>query len=83
MACEKIPNPHGGMIIACNRGQRLKPCVSPGCTKGGDRLCDFKLRGSKAGQTCDAPVCTGHAHRVSSGVDYCPAHAKEDRRLVP
>ena len=66
--------PDGTTAIVCSRGGGpRKACVV--CGRGADLLCDFKLTGPKAGQTCDRALCAKHTHRPSVGVDYCPAHA--------
>ncbi len=57
MGCERIP---GGFI--CSRGQRAKPCGVAHCTRPSVALCDFPLKGKKAGQTCDRALCTYHRH---------------------
>lgn len=60
------------MAIACSRsGQKCAVC-------GGraTKLCDYPLRGSKEGQTCDRPLCARHAKSIGPGIDYCPAHAR-------
>lgn len=59
MACEtfKAEMPDGRPVygIVCTRGQRRRRCVD--CGRPADYLCDWKLRGRKAGKTCDRPVC--------------------------
>lgn len=67
--------PIGAFI--CSRGRRQRePCTVPGCRGDGVVLCDFVLRGPKAGRTCDRRVCRGHAKNVGPDKDYCPVHAK-------
>lgn len=63
-------------IIVCRRGRqrRSAPCSAPNCSEPHTRLCDFPLRGSKAGRTCDAKICDGHATCAGPGKDYCPPH---------
>lgn len=56
-----------------------RPCVM--CGAGHSKLCDFKLRGAKVGQTCDRPLCTkcaipGGKTEDGQKIDYCPAHAE-------
>ena len=66
-------------MIVCRRGQRLRsaaPCSVPGCGEKHTHLCDYPLKGKKAGKTCDAKLCEGHATRIATGQDRCPAHAK-------
>lgn len=69
-------------IIVCRRGPRRRaaPCSVPGCSASHERLCDFPLKGKKAGQTCDAKLCLEHATRVGLDRDYCPPHAKLAKR---
>ena len=80
MSCEPVPG--GG--FACSRGRR-RSCSVPGCTNSATLLCDYPLKGPKAGKTCDRDLCVMHAARRghqtfdgrSNTVDYCPAHAAE------
>lgn len=61
-------------VIVCRRGRRrAAPCSV--CSEPHTKLCDFPLKGSKEGQTCDAKLCDTHASR-SGPPDYCPAHAR-------
>jgi hypothetical protein len=55
-------------------GQRMKPCKY--CGAPGEKLCDYPLRGPKAGQTCDAPMCAKCAYHVPPNSDYCRLHRK-------
>lgn len=64
---------HGDVtFIACSRG--AKPCVS--CGDRSTKLCDFPLRGTKAGKTCDAAICARCAVAAGKNVDYCPPHGR-------
>lgn len=81
MGCEFVPLPDGYAII-CSRGRRGKQCSA--CKRAPATLeCDWPLTGSKAGKTCDRPLCRPCALLVkqASGdtVDYCPAHAAQHR----
>ncbi len=60
------------MFIACRRGSgtRRVDCDEPGCTREHTHLCDFPLKGRKAGQTCDRKLCDEHATRVQKGWDH-------------
>ncbi len=71
MPCNPIIGPDGKQVgIACSRG---KMCSVAGCERTAHYLCDFPLRGKKAGQTCDAPICI--VHRIPfDELDYCPPH---------
>jgi hypothetical protein len=71
-------------VIVCGARSRRKRCRW--CGAPHTKLCDFKLSGKKAGQTCDAPMCDRCATRMGEvagdTVDYCPPHArlaKEER----
>lgn len=77
MPCRPIP---GG--YACSRGSHRKRC-SVCSSRPATKLCDYPLRGAKAGRTCDAALCDRCAVRQGGGVfgqpetiDYCPAHAR-------
>lgn len=81
MTCELWKGKDGAVFIACSRGQRRKRCKfcnDPNASK----LCDYPLRGSKAGKTCDAPMCARCAapqnakHLDGDSVDFCPPHAR-------
>ena len=81
MGCEFVPLPDGYAVI-CSRGRRGKQCSA--CKRNPATLeCDWPLTGSKAGKTCDRPLCRPCALLVkqASGdtVDYCPAHAAQHR----
>jgi len=76
MPCKVIAAGDGGVIIACSRGQQRQRCA---CGRPADRLCDYPLRGAKAGQTCSRPICSRCATRVGPNRDYCPAHARMAR----
>ncbi len=73
MGCRIIP----GVGIACSRGTMGgKPvCCMPGCSRAAAHLCDWKLKGRKAGETCSAPICASHALEVGPEKHLCPAHA--------
>lgn len=68
----------GVTMIVCRRGARPRaaPCDLAGCNREHTKLCDFPLRGKRAGATCDAKICDAHATQVGPGRDYCPAHAR-------
>lgn len=75
MTCTKIALPGGGVAIVCTRGQRRKVCGT--CKRGtATKLCDFPLKGSKAGKTCDAPLCDSCAVSGGPDIDHCPPHAR-------
>lgn len=57
----------------CGRKDRVKTCVH--CGRPPSKLCDFPLKGAKAGKTCDRPVCEQCATHVEPDTDYCMTHA--------
>ncbi len=74
MACRPIFDASGKQIgIACGSRARTQKCK---CGNPSTRLCDHKLTGSKAGSTCDAPLCGQCATRIGPNLDLCPAHAR-------
>lgn len=62
-------------IFICRRGRhRPAPCVV--CGKESSKLCDFPLRGAKAGKTCDRALCARCAvNQPGKDRDFCPTHA--------
>ena len=60
--------------IVCTRGSRSKskPCA---CGIPSTKLCDYPLKGSKLGSTCDRPMCDAHAVPQGKNVDYCQPYA--------
>lgn len=66
-----------GAVFICTRGQRNAPCSVPGCSQRHQFLCDWKLKGEKAGKTCDKKLCAKHARQVAKDKHLCPAHANE------
>lgn len=90
MTCTPIDFGNGVTGHACSRGQRRAKCRF--CARSATRQCDFRLKGSKAGKTCDANLCDAHAvmqHVVErkgehDTVDYCRPHdelAKQQAQL--
>jgi hypothetical protein len=61
-------------IFICGRRDDECTCSVPGCSSPAPHRCSFPLGGSKAGTTCDRPLCPGHTPVVA----LCPPH----RRLV-
>lgn len=74
MACRDIQLPGGGTAIVCGPRTRTKTCVVCG-RRQSSKLCDFPLRGAKAGKTCDRPLCERCAVHSEPDTDYCPTHA--------
>lgn len=62
MPCEKRERPNGAVSFACSRRTHGTRCSVPGCYGYESKRCDYPLGGSKAGQTCDRPLCHSHAH---------------------
>lgn len=77
MGCRTVLIP-GGFITSCTRGSNLPKCKFCGnaIREGGLVLCDWKLKGEKEGQTCDAPMCRRCAQRVGDQKDLCPPHSR-------
>jgi hypothetical protein len=40
------------------------------------KLCDYPLRGKRAGATCDRKLCERCAVHAGPDLDYCPPHAR-------
>ncbi len=74
MTCELIRMPNGVVAFVCGRGPRRKCSVCK--RRPATLLCDFPLRGAKAGATCDRALCPSCAVAVGADRDYCPAHAR-------
>jgi hypothetical protein len=72
--CNHVILPGGAHAIICGRGSRPRPCSV--CGRPHSKLCDFPLRGAKAGKTCDRTLCDQCAVHQEPDLDYCPAHAK-------
>jgi hypothetical protein len=88
MVCRTIIAGPDFQGIVCSRGERRKSCKF--CRGDADKQCDFKLRGSKAGKTCDANLCskcavTQGTHGVGAhsgdSIDYCPPHARAPKQM--
>lgn len=61
-------------MIICTRGAQRKYCA---CGRRSRFLCDFPLKGAKAGQTCDKNLCDRCRVQVvvdGKNLDYCSAH---------
>lgn len=76
MACRSIPIPGGQLIVCGGRRERVTRCKFCGEPTGPTILCDWKLTGPKAGQTCDAPMCRRCAAAVGEDRDLCPPHKR-------
>lgn len=75
MTCTKIDLGGGDFAIACSRGRQRALCDI--CkSRPHEVLCDYPLRGAKAGKTCDRKLCRSCAKHVGANKDLCPPHAK-------
>jgi hypothetical protein len=74
-----VPCEFRGNMVICSRGSR-KPCRY--CGRASSKLCDHKLTGAKAGQTCDIPMCATCATHVEPDLDFCKPHAEIDTVVV-
>lgn len=76
MTCVRTDLGNDVVAWSCSRGRRKEqPPCSVCKTREHALLCDFELRGSKAGNTCSAKLCTSCAVTVGK-LDLCPPHAK-------
>lgn len=88
MGCEHINLGGGATAIICRRGYGKTRALCSACKQRvHSKLCDYPLRGRKAGKTCDAKLCEQCAQTqaqqapfpgsiVGDTIDLCPAHAK-------
>jgi hypothetical protein len=72
MPCETVKFDDGTTAIVCTRGTKRKVCRW--CARTHTKLCDYPLRGAKAGKTCSAEMCDAHAHEVGPDQHFCPPH---------
>lgn len=70
MTCERIDLGGGATVITCGPRRRAKPCTVPGCRAPATILCDFPLKGAKAGTTCSKALCRGHAVNQADVVPF-------------
>lgn len=75
MTCTSYRLGDGGFAIVCTRGRPARATCSACGTREHELLCDYPLRGKKAGKTCSRKLCSACAVKVGD-LDYCPAHAK-------
>lgn len=81
-----VPIVIDGKVVGSARVQ-VKRCRF--CSRTSTRECDYPLRGRKAGQTCNAPMCDAHSHQhgvhppgtkyAGDRIDYCPPHHEADQ----
>jgi hypothetical protein len=81
MPCTSYKTKEGGVVIACTRGRRTGQRCEVCGAHSVDKLCDYPLRGSKAGKTCDKKLCRHCAVSVGSNKDYCPAHHRHAKKM--
>lgn len=74
MPCE-IRREGDVLVVSCGPTRGRARCEVAACTRPAEALCDFALRGTAEGRTCDRRLCAAHRHRQGAGRDYCPAHA--------
>ena len=91
MTCEPLIGKDGKVygFICSRRRDRVKCCVCQ--VRPAVRLCDYPLRGTLAGATCDRLLCAACARagtpkqpktlaEMADTYDLCPAHARlEDK----
>jgi hypothetical protein len=75
VTCERFDLPGGGFAIVCSRGKRRPAPCSECKARPHEVLCDFELRGPKAGKTCSRKLCSACAVKRGE-LDLCSAHAK-------
>jgi len=82
VTCERFDLGGGAFAIVCSRGKRTTAPPCSACkTRPSTRLCDFELRGKRAGKTCSAKLCDRCS--VQRGeLDLCPPHAKVRDQLA-
>jgi len=73
VTCELVDLGDGGVAIVCTRGRRRASCSHCG-RHAATLLCDFPLKGKKAGRTCDRKLCPKCAVHLGEA-DYCPPHS--------
>lgn len=67
MTCDVTRGPDGSVLFMCGRNERAPKCDV--CKKRkATKLCDFPLRGAKAGQACDRNLCDSCAVQVGDPV---------------
>lgn len=82
MAVNETPDPSRDYIsihVCGPRGRTrtvLHRCSACSRWANPEILCDYKLRGPKAGKTCDVVLCDDCAREVADNKHLCPPHAK-------
>ena len=77
MGCKRFTDPDGAVVFMCTRGRGQQAATRCSCGRVAEYLCDFPLRGEKAGRTCDKPICSDHAKLIKHNTHYCPDHQKD------
>ena len=75
MTCTRTDLGNGVSVTTCSRGRRRRALCSVCRLHEHELLCDYPLRGAKAGSTCSRKLCRKCAVRVGEQ-DLCPAHGK-------
>ena len=75
MTCVHTDLGNGVTVTSCSRGRRRRAPCSVCERHEHELLCDYPLRGAKAGSTCSRKLCRKCAVRLGEQ-DMCPAHAK-------
>lgn len=79
MTCRTLVQGNGVTVIACTRGRERRLC-SVCKSRAMSKLCDFPLRGERAGATCDRDLCDRCAVHVGPNRDLCPVHARLEKK---
>lgn len=74
MRCERVSFPGGGTAFVCRSGRQ--PMAQCSCGAPATLVCDYPLKGEKAGKTCDRDICRACAASQGPNIDWCPAHAR-------
>lgn len=77
MTCTRLALDDGTVAIVCHRREPARPCAF--CGAPTRTLCDFPLRGKRAGATCNKRVCEKCATVIGKDRDLCPPHARMAR----
>ncbi len=59
-------------VFVCGKPATRVTCSRPGCTSRAVTGCSYALRGKKAGQRCDRPLCADCGGEAKT----CPPHAR-------
>lgn len=59
----------GGYAFVCGTRLKSNPCTY--CPTEAERLCDYQTR---AGRSCNTPMCLDHTMSATRGFDLCRVH---------